>query len=231
MEDVRKIADQSAFVLHSYPWSETSLIVDLFTRDYGRMRTVAKGAQRPSSSFRGLLNPFSPLSVSLSGKGEVKTLTAATWLGFIPLPSKSLMSAFYLNELLIKLLAPQDPVPNLFARYFDTLQELSKSEFHGYILRYFEFDVLEAIGYGVGTSGFSSPWYGFYSGDLIAYERREDVRGTAVSGKVLQELAQKDLSSPEAERQARFFLRSMISYYLDGVTLNTPRVAVDIRGL
>jgi DNA repair protein RecO (recombination protein O) len=231
MEDVRKITEQSAFVLHAYPWSETSLIVDLFTRDYGRMRIVAKGAQRPSSSFRGLLNPFSPLSVSLSGKGDVKTLTGATWLGYIPLPSKSLMSAFYLNELLIKLLTPQDPVPNLFAKYFDTLQELAKNEFHGCILRYFELDVLEAIGYGLGTSGFSSPWYGFYSGDLVAYERREDVRGTAVSGKVLQELSQRDLSSPDSERQSRFFLRSMINYYLDGVSLNTPRVAVDIRGL
>ena len=79
-----RVDQQPAFVLHTYPWRETSLIVEFFTRDYGRIPLVARGAKRPMSQYRGLLNPFCPLAVSYSGKGEVKTSRAANGTGRFP---------------------------------------------------------------------------------------------------------------------------------------------------
>ena len=121
----------AAYVLHSYDWSESSLIVDLLTRSQGRLVVVAKGAKRPTSNFRPLLLPFHPLSVWLSKgaaadeQGEVKSLRAAEWGGGAPLPAEALMSGFYLNELLQKGLARQDPHPTLFDAYAQTLAALA----------------------------------------------------------------------------------------------------------
>lgn len=107
-----RVDQQPAFVLHTYPWRETSLIVEFFTRDYGRIPLVARGAKRPMSQYRGLLNPFCPLAVSYSGKGEVKNLTRCEWYGTIPMNEKVLMSAFYINELLVRLLPRGEPEPH-----------------------------------------------------------------------------------------------------------------------
>ena len=120
-----RVDQQPAFVLHTYPWRETSLIVEFFTRDYGRIPLVARGAKRPMSQYRGLLNPFCPLAVSYSGKGEVKNLTRCEWYGTIPMNEKVLMSAFYINELLVRLLPRGEPEPSLFTIYYDTLKKLA----------------------------------------------------------------------------------------------------------
>jgi DNA repair protein RecO (recombination protein O) len=99
-------------VLHSYPYKETSLIVDMFTRDHGRIGVVAKGAKRPLSKLRGVLQTFQPLSVSFSGKSELRTLIDAEWVGgMLPIEKTALLCGFYLNELLVKLLARDDPHP------------------------------------------------------------------------------------------------------------------------
>src|SRR5512137_1694086 len=93
--------DQPAFVLHVYPYKETSLIVEAFTLDFGRVGMVAKGAKRPRSELRGLLQAFQPLTLSWAGAAELKTLVKAEWRGGIALPEgAALLSAFYLNELL-----------------------------------------------------------------------------------------------------------------------------------
>ncbi|HSY26047.1 MAG TPA: DNA repair protein RecO, partial [Burkholderiaceae bacterium] len=87
-----RAAGQPGFVLHSYPYKETSLIVDVFSRDYGRIALVAKGAKRPHSKLRGVLQTFQPLSVSWSGKSEIRTLTAAEWVGgLLPLEKSALL--------------------------------------------------------------------------------------------------------------------------------------------
>src|SRR3954471_10778980 len=98
------------FVLHSYPYRETSLLVEVLTRGSGRMSVVARGARRPRSPTRGALMAFQPLSLSWYGKGEVKTLGEAEWIGGQPLlTGEALLCGFYLNELLVKLLAREDP--------------------------------------------------------------------------------------------------------------------------
>ncbi len=145
----------SAYVLHSYDWSESSLIVDLFTRSQGRVVVVAKGAKRPTSNFRPMLLPFHPLTVWPSRghadeQGEVRSLRAVEWSGGTPLPAAVLMSGFYLNELLLKGLARQDPHPGLFDAYADTLAALAAMQTpetdEAAALRAFELVLLRELG-------------------------------------------------------------------------------------
>src|SRR6185503_2528990 len=100
---------QPAFVLHSYPFKETSLVVELFTRNFGRVAVVARGARRAKSALRGVLLAFQPLLVSWTGKGELQTLMRAEWHGvYHPLQGLPLICGFYLNELLLKLMVRHD---------------------------------------------------------------------------------------------------------------------------
>ncbi len=141
-----------AYVLHRYDWSETSLIVELFTRERGRLVVVAKGAKRPTSNFRPVLLPFQPLH-ALLGKApadeqaEVLTLRGAEWAGGQPLlQPAALLSGFYLNELLLKLVARQDPHPGLFDAYADTLAALASEVDEATALRAFELMMLRELG-------------------------------------------------------------------------------------
>lgn len=153
MAGARAPAPQAAYVLHHYDWSESSLILDLFTRGQGRAAVAAKGAKRPHSQLRAVLLPFQRLSVSLGrlpeGDGEVQTLRHAEWAGGMAMPSgAALFSGFYLNELLMKLLARHDPHPVLFDVYAATLPGLvaPDEEQVQAALRAFELSLLKEIG-------------------------------------------------------------------------------------
>lgn len=118
MSRSRPLSHEPAFVLHQYPWSESSLILEVFTRHHGRMAVAAKGVKRPTSSFRPVLLPLQPLALGLSGDGEIRNLKSAEWLGGHVMPSgDALLAGFYLNELLLRLLARDDPHPDLFDIY------------------------------------------------------------------------------------------------------------------
>ena len=113
-------------MLHRYDWSETSLILEAFTRHHGRVALVAKGAKRPSSGFRPVLLPLQRLSIAYGGAGEVRTLKSAEWVGGHPMPSgDALLSGYYLNELLMRLLARDDAHPRLFDVYAQVVQVLA----------------------------------------------------------------------------------------------------------
>src|SRR5215470_10067422 len=140
---------QPAYVLHSYPWRETSLIVEAFTRDHGRVALVARGAKRPTSQFRGVLGPFAPLLLSWSGRGEIKSLIRAEWCGgMAPLRGEALLAGFYLNELLVRMLARADAHELLFARYVEALAALAgRASNRDSVLRGFELDLLRETGH------------------------------------------------------------------------------------
>ncbi|MEI8325085.1 MAG: DNA repair protein RecO, partial [Betaproteobacteria bacterium] len=145
----KRISDEPAYVLHRYDWSESSLILDVFTRHQGRVALVAKGAKRPSSSFRPILLPLQPLQVSFGGDAEIRTLKGAEWMGGHVMPTgDALLSGYYLNELLLRLLARDDPHPRLFDVYADVVQVLACE--HGEALqsalRTFELLLLREIG-------------------------------------------------------------------------------------
>ena len=113
----RRISDEPAFVLHRYDWSESSLILEVFTRHHGRIALVAKGAKKPSSNFRPVLLPLQPLRVAFGGDAEIRTLKGAEWVGGQVMPTgEALLSGYYLNELLLRLLARDDPHPRAVRR-------------------------------------------------------------------------------------------------------------------
>lgn len=123
-----RVIHEPAFVLHSLDWSESSAILDVFTRHHGRVPIVAKGAKRRHSNLRAILLPFQPLVVTYSGDGEVRTLKAAEWAGgHAMLSGARVMSAYYLNELVVKLLAREDAHPALFDAYAQALGLLASA--------------------------------------------------------------------------------------------------------
>jgi len=145
----RRISDEPAFVLHRYDWSESSLILEVFTRHHGRVALVAKGAKRPSSNFRPVLLPLQPLHLAFGGEAEIRTLKAAEWMGGQVMPTgEALLSGYYLNELLLRLLARDDPHPRLFDAYMDSVAVIASQ--HGEALepalRAFELLLLREIG-------------------------------------------------------------------------------------
>jgi len=145
----RRIADEPAYVLHRYDWSESSLIVEVFTRHHGRIALVAKGAKRPSSSFRPILLPLQPLHLAFGGDAEIRTLKSAEWQGGHVMPTgDALLSGYYLNELLLTLLARDDPHPTLFDVYARVVEVIASQ--HGEVLqaalRSYELLLLREVG-------------------------------------------------------------------------------------
>jgi DNA repair protein RecO (recombination protein O) len=144
---MKKIVNEPAFVLHRYDWSESSLILEVFTRHHGRIALVAKGAKRPSSQFRPILLPLQPLHIAFSGDAEVGTLKGAEWMGGLTMPSgDALLSGYYVNELILKLLARDDPHEQLFDAYAQVTQLLREPTLADSALRAFELLVLREIG-------------------------------------------------------------------------------------
>src|SRR3954470_10469211 len=146
---MKRIGDEPAYVLHRYDWSESSLILEVFTRDQGRVALVAKGAKRPSSNFRPVLLPLQPLHVAFGGEAEIRTLKGAEWVGGQVMPTgDALLSVYYLNELLLRLLARDDPHPQLFDAYASAVGVLASE--HGEArepaLRAFELVLLREVG-------------------------------------------------------------------------------------
>ena len=141
---------EPAFVLHVYPYRETSAIVEAFTPSVGRVAMVARGARRPRSELRGLLQGFQPLLLSWSGQHELKTLHKAEWRGGLPLVGGSaLLCGFYLNELLLKLLPREDPHPRLFVDYEAALADLAAGREQAAVLRRFEVRLVAELGYAL----------------------------------------------------------------------------------
>ena len=145
----KRISDEPAYVLHRHDWSESSLILEVFTRNHGRIALVAKGAKRPSSSLRPILLPMQPLHLAFGGDAEIRTLRGAEWMGGHVMPGgEALLSGYYLNELVLLLLARDDPHPGLFDIYASVVEVIASG--HGEALqtalRAFELLLLREIG-------------------------------------------------------------------------------------
>lgn len=229
-------AGQPAFILHTYPWSESSLVLDAFTARFGRLLLIARGAKRPGSTLKGMLMPFVPLKLSWTGRKEAKILTRADWLGILP-PQRgeALLSGFYVNELLMRLTEREDVHPGLFTAYVRVLEALTlpdpAAQQRG--LRRFEAELLRICGWRVLISeGEEAPRFALRStGDLAGvsgtigneirtWERRD----------VLDVLAGR-LERSEALRAAREIYREAIELRLDGRPLRTRRVLAELKRL
>lgn len=237
-----KVDGQPAYVLHTYPFRETSLIVEVFSRDFGRMALLARGARRPRSAIRGLLMAFQPLEIAWAGKGEVLTLMKAEWQGGQPLlAGEALFCGYYLNELLIHLLPREDPHEGLFKRYAEMLAHLASDPL-GKVreadLRRFEKALLQELGYGLTLTHDSD------GAQLIAEAhytyrmeqgpvRLEHDAGAAqvVSGKTLLDLDADDFSDPRSRLEAKALMRTLLAYYLAGKELETRKIFKELQEL
>jgi DNA repair protein RecO (recombination protein O) len=235
-----RIGQQAAFLLHSVPYRETSLVVELFTREHGRIAAVAKGARRPHSSLRGVLLQFQPLTVGWSGRNELRTLTEAQWLGGMANPQgDALLCAFYLNELLLKLLAREDPHPTLYDAYRMALTELAGGEPLDEALRRFEWQLLRESGYApdLMRDAHERPIradraYRWVPGDGFAVAEPHAEHGAAVvSGETLQGLAGGSLGTQRARQQAKYLTRVILAHHLEGTVLNTRQILIDLHKL
>ncbi len=234
-----RIVNQPGFVLHSYPYKETSLIIDLFSRDHGRVALVAKGAKRPHSKLRGVLQTFQPLQLAWMGKSEVRTLVSAEWVGgLLPLEGAALLCGFYLNELLVKLLARDDPHPPLFDHYMSALNQLAHDEPPAIVLRKFELSLLKETGVAgnlalCAQTGQPVDVQKTYVVDPERGARASLASDTSpsVTGKTLLDMEAGDYSDSTTQLQSKFLMRHLLSHHLGGMPLNTRQILIDLLQL
>lgn len=239
-----KVERQPAYVLHSRPYRETSLIVEAITRDYGRMALVAKGVRRPRSAMRGVLMAFQPLEITWSGKGEVVTLHNAEWQGGQPLLNgRALLCGYYLNELLINLLPREDAHEQLFEHYGKTLQRIAEdisheAAFFSSCLRSFEKRLLGDLGYGLMLTHDVSGrpikpdiryLYEMESGPR-AVDDSSALAGT-ICGQTLLDMDIESFSNPISLAESKQLMRSLMAFYLNGRQLHSRRLFEDLADL
>ena len=236
-----RINNEPGFILHTYPFKETSVVAEVFTRAHGRVALIARGARRPASALRGLMQPFTPLSLSWFGKSDLKTLHGAEWQGGLIAPQgRALMCGFYLNELLLRLLARGDAHEGLYDRYVDTLDllagETGSADFER-ILRRFEKNLLSEIGYGAtfdveADSGAPIDPAGRY----VFQPERGALRalgqtGCPVSGQTLIDLAADRFEVPATLAEAKALMRSLINHTLGAKPLYTRQLLRELTDL
>lgn len=230
--------DEPAYVLHSYPFKETSLVVEVFSRNFGRLGLVARGARRARSSLRGLLMAFQPLSLSWAGKAELRTLHRAEWLaGHAQIAGLSLMCGFYLNELLLKLVAREDPHQGLYAAYEEALERFRAGDTPGWVLRRFEKTLLRELGYemlldrdaaGDPIRAAASYTYLLEHGPSLLSDAGP-VPPVELSGKTLLDMAVDDYRDPLTLQQSRALMRFVLNHYLGGQVLHTRQLLRDMQ--
>jgi DNA repair protein RecO (recombination protein O) len=234
---VKRVQQEAAFVLHRRPFSESSLLVDLFSSSYGRLVVIAKGARRLKSKHRGLLHPFSPLLVSWAGKGQLPTLTAAEISGLThPLAGESLMCGFYLNELVVRLLHRDDPHQALFTAYRETIEGLSTSDDNELLLRRFEITLLRELGYGLvldAEAGSGDPLdpdqlYDYIPGHGPRVISDPEKGTIVVHGATLLAMDKADFFDSKTMIEGKRLLREMIDRHLEGRPFHSRRLFHDV---
>lgn len=235
-----RVSGEEAYVLHHHEYGETSLLLEMFTRQHGRLGLMAKGVRRPRSPLRAVLIPFQPLVISFSGRGELPTISAAeSVLAAAPLAGTALVCGLYLNELLLRLLHRHDPHERLFVSYIEALTQLTGNARPEHALRIFEKRMLDEIGYGLVLdhdveSGIPIEPAAVYRylpehGPVAETQSRKD--GIAIHGASLLALARETLDDEVSRREAKRLLRALLARQLGDRPLasrylfNLPRPA------
>ena len=238
--DIQRAEAEASYVLHTYPYSETSLIVEVFSHHHGRVALLARGARRPRSNVRGLLIGFQPLAISWSGRGEVRTLVRAEWVGGVPLlAGNALLCGFYLNELLIRMLAREDPHEALYEAYARGLASLAAGEALAPALRRFEKALLKELGYAMPLACDAATGAPIEPAANYTYDpERGPIRVAAgssaeivVSGRSLIDLAADDFTDPGTLLQVKQLMRVLINHRLDNRPLLSRQVLRDLQQL
>jgi DNA repair protein RecO (recombination protein O) len=231
--------NKPVYVLHTYPFRETSLVVELFTREFGRVSALAKGARRPRAAMRGMLQSFQPLIATWSGKAELKNLHGVEWRGGLHvLHGQALICGFYLNELMLRLLPREDAHEALFEHYEEALRALAREEEQSIVLRRFETRLLQELGYALpldheaenATPIEPEQWYCFVlERGPVRLEAGES--GVQLLGKTLLDMGLDDYSDPQTQQQSKQLMRALVSHYLGEKPLYTRQLLIDLQQL
>ena len=229
--------NQRVYILHTYPFKETSLIAEVFTEKFGRIPLVAKGARRPRSSIRGMLQSFQVLLANWSGKSELKSLNGLEWCEKLTiLEGDALMCGFYLNELMMRLLPRDEPYTELFDFYHETILALSECRELTITLRRFELKLLQALGYAVSLDHDedSNPIIPDkiyrYEAEYGACDLTKTDHGIKVLGKTLLDMASDQYIDKETQQQSKQLMRYLLGFYLGDKPLHSKQLFVDLQG-
>lgn len=238
MSAINRQDQQPVFVLHTYPFKETSLVVEFFSRDFGRIAAVAKGARRPRSAMRGMLQAFQPLLATWSGKAELRNLHSLDWgEGLLLLNGDALMCGFYLNELLLRLLPREDAHEALFDYYAQTLRTLAGNAPMAPTLRRMELKLLQELGYAVplthqlDNTPIQAENDYLYQPERGALEPIPEESGVQLSGKTLLDMARDDYGDPATLLQSKQLMRMLLAHYLGDKPLHTRQLLIDLQEL
>jgi len=229
---------EDAFILHRRPFKESSLMLDLFTRTEGRVSVIAKGAKRSKTRAgqQGLLQPFTPISISWQGKGELKTMVGIEPNGHpMHLSSLALVSGLYLNEILVKTLIIHDSYPKLFESYRKTVYDLSLSESGSFgiqaALRVFECDLLQSIGYAINFDeeaktgeNIDENLYYYYHPELGFYVEPMPETEIKIKGDAIVALRQRAFGNMAQVKQAKQVMRIALHKVLGDKPLNSRKL-------
>ncbi len=232
-----RVKDELGFILHRWDWSESSLLLDVLTENYGRVFIVAKGAKRASAQYRGLLSPFCPLSFTWTGKTEAKQLVRVAWRGsLVPLTGEALLAGFYINELILKLSERESRVAGLFARYTRAIYHLAQEEDQGVArhLRRFEYDLLRLSGWLPGTTDPIDPTQTYrLDGGMFVPCRADDASHPlgVCPGRVVLALNQGTFDNPTDQPYYRDFLKHILNHHLGRKRIHARQVMADLFSL
>lgn len=226
-----RAALEPAWILHHYPYRDSSLLLEVFSREYGRVGLVARGARSARSRWRGQLQLLRPLLLSWNMRTELGTLTGVEYRGRVPLLSgRQVLYACYLNELLLRLLTRQDPHPELFAAYEQAIQTLDTAGEPA--MRLFEKRLLQALGYGLLLDREADTGAPVAADVLYEYRleqgpvrcRAGAAAGICLQGASLLALHHDDLAGSRACRETRRLMRATLALYLGPRPLRTREV-------
>jgi DNA repair protein RecO (recombination protein O) len=238
MTTQRRVQQQAAYILHHRPFRDTSQILDILSREHGKLAVVARGSRGARSRLKGILRPFMPLSMSWVIKSDLGTLTGAEVGGApLSLSGNALLSGYYVNELILHFLHRHDPQPGIFDAYQHTIQTLAAAgDDVAVCLRQFEIELLRQIGYALnldheyGSNKALDP--------QLNYEYRPEQGAVAVSrsegpqvfsGRVLSAIGEQHFDDAAVLRSANRLLRNVIAFHLGGKELKSRKVLLEMQ--
>lgn len=224
-------APETAYVLQTWPWKETSLLVELFTQGQGKILAVARGAKRPASHFKGLVTPLVKLSVRYAGTGEIRNLTHAELAAApLALEGDALFLAFYVNELIVRLLAREDPYGALFDDYEEVLADLAAGARPEVALVRFEGRLLRHLGYALPEDTMTWVWdaLGMHAFDAEAAYGQDAV---FITPEMNRAIGSEAYDEAEVLAFAKRLFRQMLAFYVGDRPLSSRRILQKLKTL
>lgn len=233
----RRVQNEPAWLLHHRPFRDSSRILDVLSRDHGRLSLVARGSRSAKSRLRGVLRPFLPLSMSWVIRSDLGTLTGAEMRDSpIALSGDALLSGYYVNELLLKLLHRHDSQPDIFELYGETVRRLAADRNIARTLRQFEMEMLRMLGYAINLHHDTESQQPLLADSFYEYRVEQGPvpvsdpsRPMVFSGAALAAVRELRFDQPQALKDANRLLREVIAFHLGGKELKSRKVLMDMR--